>query len=111
MNKLAKWLSEHAWVLGDGGKDTTLHLWAILATAILMSVFVAMGWIGTEFEVLMAVLCLGATIVPPIVAVTIAAVRREKWNPWYWFPIGVGVAIGGIIAIVIGLVFGWCSLF
>ncbi len=107
MKKLAKWLSEHAWVLGDGGKDTTLHLWAILATAILMSVFGAMGWIGIEFEILMAVLCFGATIVPPIVAVTIAAVRREKWNPWYWFPLVIGVVIGGLIGGFICFVFGW----
>ena len=111
MKNLAKWLSEHAWVLGGGGKDSVLHLWCILFTVVIMSVFGAFGWVGKEFEVLMAVMCLGGTFIPPVAAGVIALVKRQKWNPWYWFPIVIGIAVGGFTAVVIGLLSGWCQLF
>ena len=110
MKKLAIWLSEHAVVLGSGGKDSVLHLWFIVISFVLMTLFGILGWNGKSFEVLCAVLFLGGSVVPPIVAGIIALVKHDKWNPWYWFPIVIGFVIGGILAIVVGLIGGWCSL-
>ena len=110
MKKLAIWLSEHAVVLGSGGKDSVLHLWCIVISFVLMTLFGILGWNGKAFEVLCAVLFLGGSVVPPIAAGIIALVKHDKWNPWYWFPIVIGFVIGGILAIVVGLIGGWCSL-
>lgn len=76
-----------------------------------MTLFGAMGWNGKEFEILCAVLYLGASVLPPIIAGIVALVKNEKFNPWYWFPCGIGFVVGGLMAIIVGLVFGWCTLF
>ena len=110
MKKLAIWLSEHAVVLGSGGKDSVLHLWCIVISFVLMTLFGILGWNGKAFEVLCAVLYICWSVVPPIVAGIIALVKHDKWNPWYWFPIVIGFVIGGILAIVVGIIGGWCSL-
>lgn len=110
MKKIAKWLSEHAVVLGDGERESVVHLWCIVASFVLMTLFGILGWNGKAFEWLCAVMFLGGSVVPPVVAGVVALVKHEKWNPWYWFPIVIGFVVGGIIAIVVGLVGGWCSL-
>lgn len=110
MRKLARWLSEHAVVLGGGGKDSVWHLWCIVISFALMTLFGAMGWNGKAFEWLCAVLFLGGSVAPPLVAGVVALVKKSAWDPWYWFPTVIGFVIGGILAIVIGLVGGWCKL-
>jgi hypothetical protein len=37
-------------------------------------------------------------------------VKKQPWTPWYWFPVVLGCVFGGLLAIVVGLIFGWCSL-
>ena len=112
MKKFARWLvGAHFPVMGDGGKDTVWYLWCILIALLSMTLFGVMGWNGKEIEVLCMVLYLGASILPPIIAGVIALAKGEKWNPWYWFPTIIGFVVGGIIAIVVGLVGGWCMLF
>lgn len=110
MKKIAKWLSEHAVVLGSGGKDSVLHLWCIVIAFVLMTFFGIMGWNGKAFEWLCGVLFLGGSVLPPIVAGVVALVKGEKWEPWYWFPIVIGFVIGGLLAIAVGFVGGWCKL-
>lgn len=111
MKKIAKWLvGAHFPVMGDGGKDTVWYLWCILISAALMTLFGAMGWNGKEFEILCASLYLGASVVPPIIALVIAIAKHEKWNPWFWFPSVIGFVFGGLIAIFVGLAGGWCTL-
>lgn len=106
MKKLAKWLSEHAIILGDGGKDSVVYLYSILISFILIILFVLLGWRGQAFEWLCGVLYLGGSLVPPIVAGAIALVKKEPWNPWYWFPIVIGNVVGGIFAIIISYICG-----
>lgn len=106
MKKLAKWLSEHAVILGDGGKDSVVHLYSILISFILIMLFVLLGLKGQAFEWLCGVLYLGGSLVPPIVAGVIALVKKEPWNPWYWFPIVIGNVVGGIFAIIISYICG-----
>lgn len=55
MKKLAKWLSEHAIIMGDGGKESVLHLWCILISFVLLTLFCGLGWRGKEIEWLIAV--------------------------------------------------------
>lgn len=111
MKKIARWLYEHHFpVMGDGGKDTTWYLWCIVIALVSMTLFGVMGWNGKEFEILCMFLFLGGCVLPPVIAGIGALVRREKWNPWYWFPTIVGFAVGGILAIMVGLTFGWCTL-
>lgn len=110
MKKIAIWLNEHAVCVGDSLKANVVHLWCIVIAFVLMTLFGVMGWNGKAFEVLCAVLFLGGSILPPIVAGIVAVVKKQKWEPWYWFPIVIGFVIGGLIAIVVGLVGGWCSL-
>lgn len=88
-----------------------LHLWCIVFTVVIMSVFGAFGWVGNKFVWLMSVMCLGGTFIPPVAAGAIALAKREKWNPWYWFSIVIGIAVGVIMAVIIGLLSGWCRLF
>lgn len=111
MKKFAKWLvGAHFPVMGDGGKDTVWYLWCILISAALMTLFGAMGWKCEEFVWLCGILYLGASVVPPIVAGIVSLVGIRKFDPWYWFPTIIGFVVGGIIAIMLGLVFGWCTL-
>lgn len=110
MKKIARWLFEHAVVFGDGGKETVLHLWCIIISFALMTLFGVMGWKGDEFVWLCAVLYLGGSILPPIVAGIVALVKKQPWNPWYWFSIVIGFVIGGFLAIMVGLFGGWVSL-
>jgi len=110
IKKFVKWLEEHAVVLGSGGKDSVLHIWCIIISFVLLTFFGIMGWKGKAFEWLCAALFLGGSVIPPIVAGIKALVKHESWNPWYWFPIVIGFVIGGLLAIVVGLIGGWCSL-
>ena len=68
MKKIAKWLSEHAVVLGDGGRESVVHLWCIVISFVLMTFFGIMGWKGDAFMWLCGVLYLGGTVLPPIIA-------------------------------------------
>ena len=110
MKKLAIWLSEHAVVLGSGGKDSVLHLWCILISAILVTVFAALGWKGDAMYYLLMVLLLGGMVLPPVIEAIRALVKHDKWTPWYWFPIAIGNAIGTGIALLISIIFGWATL-
>ena len=106
MKKLAIWLNEHGVVLGDSIKANVLHLWCILISAIIVTFFAAMGWRGRAMEILLAVLLLGGTVIPPMFEAVRALIKREKWTPWYWFPIVIGNVIGVIIAAFVCWAFG-----
>ncbi len=109
MKKIALWLNEHAVCLGDSIKANVLHLWCIFISAIVVTFFAAMGWRGMAMEILLAVLLLGGTVLPPVIEAVRALVKHE-WAPWYWFPIVIGNAIGTLIAMLISLIFGWAVL-
>lgn len=105
MKKLAKWLSEHAVVLGSGEKDSVVHLWCILISFVLTFVFALCGLKGAAMYYLLMILLLGGSIIPPIAAAIIAICKDETWNPWYWFPVVIGNAIGCAIACAVCYIF------
>lgn len=109
MKRLARWLSEHAVVMGDGGRESVLHLWCILVSFLALTFFCAFGLKGKELEYLCMVLYLGASVLPPIIAGIIAAVKKQPWNPWYWFPIVIGNVIGGFVSMIFCWAVGWVS--
>lgn len=110
MKKLAMWLNEHAICLGDSLKANVVHLWCILISAVIVTVFAALGWRGDAMYYLLMVLLLGGTILPPIIEAIRALIKRDKWTPWYWFPVVIGNAIGVGIAMLISWIFGWFGL-
>ena len=110
MKKIAIWLHEHAVCVGDSLKANVVHLWSIVVAFALMTLFGVMDWNGKAFEVLCMALFLGGSVLPPIAAGITALVKKQKWEPWYWFPIVIGFVVGGIVAIVVGLLGGWCKL-
>lgn len=109
MKKLAKWLSEHTIIMGDGGRETVVHLWCILISFVLLTLFCGLGWRGKEIEWLCAVLYLGGSVLPPVIAGIVAAIKKQPWNPWYWFPVVIGNVIGGFLSILFCWAVGWVS--
>lgn len=104
------WLNEHAICLGDSLKANVVHLWCILISAVLVTLFAALGWRGDSMYYLLMVLLLGGMVLPPIVEAVRASVKHDTWTPWYWFPIIFGNAIGVGIAMLISWIFGWFGL-
>lgn len=110
MKKIAKWLNEHAICLGDSIEANVTHLRCIIVSFVLTLIFAAFGWNGRPMEILLAVLLLGGTVLPPAVEGIRALITKTKWTPWYWFPIVIGNAIGVGIALLVSLIFGWAAL-
>lgn len=103
MKKLNAWLTEHAPVWPWEGREGVVHLWAMLITFIS---FMCIGIFGLDAVLICAILCLGSCIGCPILAGIIALIKKQKWNPWFWFPCVIGVVFGGLFAMLICWVFG-----
>ena len=106
MKKLAIWLNEHAICLGDSIKANVLHLWCVLISFVLVTIFAVFGWKGNAMYYLLMVLLLGGSVLPPIFEIVRALVKHDKWTPWYWFPIAIGNAIGTLLSMLICWIFG-----
>lgn len=106
MKKLAQWLNEHAICLGDSLKANVVHLWCILISAVLITMFAILGWKGDAMYYLLMVLLLGGAIVPPIFEAFRALVKKDKWTPWYWFPVAIGNAVGCGLSMIVCWIFG-----
>lgn len=104
------WLNEHAICLGDSLKANVVHLWCILISAVLVTLFAALGWRGNAMYYLLMVLLLGGMVLPPIVEAIRALIKHDTWAPWYWFPVVIGNTIGVGIAMLISWIFGWFGL-
>lgn len=107
MKKIAMWLNEHAICLGDSIEANVLHLWCILVSAVVVTFFAAMGWRGKAMEILLAVLLLGGSILPPIIEAIRALMTKTKWEPWYWFPIVIGNSLGTLLSMAVCYILGW----
>lgn len=105
--KLSNWLEEHFPLWPWDEKEGPVHLWFIFITIVLTIVwhFAKFDW-AILWQGLAGVVTFGL----PALAGIIALIKKQKWNPWFWFPGVIGVVIGGLIAIVIGLICGWGTL-
>lgn len=106
MKKLNEWLMEHFSLWAWDEQQGPVHLWSILITIVLTIIwhFANLDW-AILWQGLAGIVTFGL----PLLAGIIALIKKQPWNPWYWFPAVAGVAIGGIISIGIGLIFGWAS--
>lgn len=98
MKKLAKWMAMHLPVIGDGGKDTIAYIITMLVTFGLVILWFICKW---NWQYLWQGLAGFVTFVPPLFAGVVALIKKEKWNPWMWFPCIVGVVHAGLIAAAI----------
>jgi formate/nitrite transporter FocA (FNT family) len=94
----------HLWAWDE--KDGAAHLWAMLISCITLILTGIFKW---NIEIVCAIFYLFPVIALPLWAGIVALVKKEKWNPWYWFPTVIGNVIGGIVAIVVCLMFGIIS--
>ena len=98
IRKLNDWLCEHGIFWGWEGRDGVAHIWAIIISFLALLFTGIFGW---NAVFVCAILYLGSSVGLPILAGIIALIKKEKWNPWFWFPITIGCVIGGILAMFI----------
>ena len=103
MKKLNNWLCNHCFIWNWEGKEGVAHLWAILISFVALALTGIFGW---NVTFVCALLYLVPIIGLPVLAGVIALIKKQPWNPWYWFPIVIGTVIGGILAIAFCLCIG-----
>ena len=103
MKKINRWLNEHAPIWPwEEEKEGAVHLWALVLTPILMILLrILFADITLPFQILFGL----AAFAPPIIAGIIALFKKKPWNPWFWFPIVAGTAIGGIFGCLLFVIF------
>ena len=99
--KLSKWLEEHGILWAWDEKQGRVHIWAIFVTIALAMIWNCrnLNW-AFLWQGLAGLVTFGL----PALAGIIAIIKKESWNPWYWFPAAMGVVVGGIISIVMVLI-------
>jgi len=107
MKKLAKWLSEHFVLWPWDEKQGPLFLWFMFVIIGLTVVWHFLKW---DWAIYWQSLAGIVTFGLPLLAAVIALIKKQKWNPWFWFPGAIGMVIGGLISIIIGLICGWGTL-
>lgn len=103
MKKLNAWLTEHAFVWPWEGREGVAHLWAMLIAFLAL---LGTGIFGWDAVLVCAIIYLVPTIGCPILAGIIALIKKQKWTPWFWFPIVIGSVIGGLLAMLVCWIFG-----
>jgi hypothetical protein len=94
-----EWLNEHYFLWEEENREGVVRLWAFFITVIL---FVFLGITRlTGLDTMIQIWAGLVTFASPVIAGLVALFKREKWNPWYWFPILKGGVSGGLIAMLI----------
>lgn len=103
MKKLNRWLNEHVSIWPwEEERAGVAHLWALFLTPILMILScILFTDVTIPFQIIFGL----ASFAPPIVAGIIALITKKPWEPWYWFPIVAGAALGGILGCLIFVIF------
>lgn len=94
-----EWLNEHYFLWEEENKEGTVRIISFIVT---LALFITLGL--TRWMHLDKMIQLWAALVgfaSPVLAGIIAIIKRQKWNPWYWFPILKGGVIGGFLAMLI----------
>lgn len=100
--KLNNWLDKYFPLWSWDSQQGPIHLLAIFITIILVFVwyFCKLDWV-ILWQSLAGIVTLGL----PGLAAIISLIKKQSWNPWYWFPSLAGVIVGGIVAIGLSLIF------
>lgn len=94
-----EWLNEHYFLWEEENREGTVRIISFIVT---LALFITLGL--TKWMYLDKMIQLWAALVgfvSPVLAGIIAIIKRQKWNPWYWFPILKGGVIGGFFAMLI----------
>ena len=103
MRNLNNWLCRNIPFWNWEGKEGVVHLWSIFISFVMLMLTGIFGW---NVVTVCAILYLVPTIGLPILAGIIALIKKEAWNPWYWFPCVIGNVIGGLLAVFVCFIFG-----
>ena len=99
LRRLNNWLNEHYFLWEEENREGIVRIIAFIVT---LALFITLGL--TKRMHLDKMIQLWAALVgfvSPVLAGIIAIIKRQKWNPWYWFPILKGGVIGGFFAMLI----------
>lgn len=100
MKKINRWLMEHGFLWEEDDERAGLvRLYALVITFV---VFMVLGLAFPTQSALAIQIWAGlVTFGAPAVAGIKALVKKQPWNPWYWFPILKGGVVGGLVAMLI----------
>lgn len=101
LKKLNSWLERFFPLWAWDEQQGPVHLLAIFLTIILTVIWYFTGWDWAIYWQSIAGL---VTFGLPGLAGIVALIKKQPWNPWYWFPSVAGVVIGGFISIGIVLI-------
>lgn len=106
LRRLNNWLNEHYFLWEEEEKEGCVRIAAFIITLIL---FVTLGITRlTGLDTMIQIWAGLVTFASPVIAGLIALFKRQKWNPWYWFPIVKGGVMGGLIAmLIVWICRGW----
>lgn len=105
--KINHWLIEHVDFWPWDEREGRVCLWFWFVTIVLTFVWHYTKWDWKYlWQGLAGISCFGT----PILAAIIALIKRQKWNPWFWFPSVIGVVFGGFLMFIIFFTLGWASL-
>lgn len=94
-----EWLNEHYFLWEEENKEGTVRIISFIVT---LALFITLGltrWMHLDkmIQLWAGLVCFAS----PVLAGIIAIIKRQKWNPWYWFPILKGGVIGGFLAMLV----------
>lgn len=93
------WLNEHYFLWEEENKEGIVRIITFIFTLAFFIVLGVTKWIhlDTAIQIWAGIV----TFASPVLAGIIAIIKRQKWNPWYWFPIVKGGVMGGLWAMLI----------
>lgn len=99
MKKLNKWLNEHYFLWQEDDREGIARMIAFVIT---VALFLVLGITRlAKLDTIIQIWAGLVTFASPAIAAVIALIKRQKWNPWYWFPILKGSVIGGLLSMAI----------
>lgn len=98
MKRLSRWLSSSFRQWDFTEKEGSYILWIAFITFLVL--FIG-RYVFNIVEPVFQIWCLGLTIVPPIVLGVKSIMKKQKFNPLYWFLGIFGLALGGLFSCLV----------
>ena len=99
LKNINNWLNEHYFLWEEETNEGIIRIIAFVVTLVFFVVLGLTRWMHLATAI--QVWALVVTFASPVLAGIIAIIKRQKWNPWYWFPIVKGSVSGGLISMLI----------